>query len=259
MAFNIAAVEEFQDRRVRQAVSHAINTEAIVNQIYAGFATEASQPLPPNVLGHNDDIEPYPVRPRAGTEPAGGSRLRRRVLLRTGDVPEPRGYNPSPLQTAETVASNLGEVGIEVEINQQSFAPFLEYTAQGRHDACFLGWYTDNADPDNFAYVLLHPQVEESELTEGQDWVSFDTEGYNTSNRSAWANQEYMDLVEEGQQTTTESDRAELYNEAMQIAHDEAPWVYLDYAEELRASPTGSTGSQIAAISGPYLNLVSLE
>jgi len=53
-----------------------------------------------------------------------------------------------------------------------------------------------------------------------------------------------MDLVEEGQQTTTESDRAELYNEAMQIAHDEAPWVYLDYAEELRASPTGSTGSR---------------
>ncbi len=146
-----------------------------------------------------------------------------------------------------------------MEINQQSFSPFLEYTAQGRHDACFLGWYTDNADPDNFAYVLLHPQVEESELTEGQDWVSFDAEGYNTSNRSAWANQDYMDLVEEAQQTTTESDRVDLYNEAMQIAHDEAPWVYLDYAEELRGVADRVSGFQIAAISGPYLNLVSLE
>jgi len=251
MAFNIAAVEEFQDRRVRQAVSHAINTEAIVNQIYAGFATEASQPLPPNVLGHNDDIEPYPYDPEQAQSLLEEAGYGDGFSFELATFQNPRGYNPSPLQTAETVASNLGEVGIEVEINQQSFAPFLEYTAQGRHDACFLGWYTDNADPDNFAYVLLHPQVEESELTEGQDWVSFDTEGYNTSNRSAWANQEYMDLVEEGQQTTTESDRAELYNEAMQIAHDEAPWVYLDYAEELRGVANRVNGFQIAAISGP--------
>ncbi|TVT86195.1 ABC transporter substrate-binding protein, partial [Haloferax volcanii] len=171
----------------------------------------------------------------------------------------PRGYNPSPIQTAETVASNLGEIGIEVDINQQSFGPFLEYTAQGRHDACFLGWYTDNADPDNFMYVLLHPQVEEDELTEGQDWVSFDAEGYNTSNRSAWANREYMDLVEQGQSTYDEAERESLYNEANQIAHDEAPWVYLDYADELRGVSSRVSGFQVAAISGPYLNLVSLN
>lgn len=259
MAFNITAVEEFQDRRVRQAISHAIDTEAIVEQIYSGFATEASQPLPPNVLGHNDDIDPYeydPERAQSLLEEAGyGDGF----SFELATFQNPRGYNPSPIQTAETVSSNLGEVGIDVEINQQSFSPFLEYTAQGRHDACFLGWYTDNADPDNFAYVLLHPQVDEGELSDGQDWVSFDAEGYNTSNRASWANQEYMDLVEEAQRTTAESDRAALYNEAMRIAHDEAPWVYLDYAEELRGVADRVSGFQIAAISGPYLNLVSLE
>ncbi|WP_049908413.1 ABC transporter substrate-binding protein [Halorubrum distributum] len=259
MAFNIAEVEEFQDRRVRQAVSHAINTEAIVNQIYSGFATEASQPLPPNVMGHNDDLDPYAYDPEQAQTLLEEAGYGDGFSFELATFQNPRGYNPSPIQTAETVASNLSEVGIEVEINQQSFAPFLEYTAQGRHDACFLGWYTDNADPDNFAYVLLHPQVEDSELTDGQDWVSFDAEGYNTSNRSAWANSEYMSLVEESQQTTTESDRVELYNEAMEIAHDEAPWVYLDYAEELRGVADRVSGFQIAAISGPYLNLVSLE
>ncbi|WP_424014116.1 ABC transporter substrate-binding protein [Halorubrum xinjiangense] len=259
MAFNIAEVEEFQDRRVRQAVSHAINTEAIVNQIYSGFATEASQPLPPNVMGHNDDLDPYAYDPEQAQTLLEEAGYGDGFSFELATFQNPRGYNPSPIQTAETVASNLSEVGIEVEINQQSFAPFLEYTAQGRHDACFLGWYTDNADPDNFAYVLLHPQVEDSELTDGQDWVSFDAEGYNTSNRSAWANSEYMSLVEEAQQTSTESDRVELYNEAMEIAHDEAPWVYLDYAEELRGVADRVSGFQIAAISGPYLNLVSLE
>ena len=259
MAFNIAEVEEFQDRRVRQAVSHAINTEAIVNQIYSGFATEASQPLPPNVMGYNDDLDPYAYDPEQAQTLLDEAGYSDGFSFELATFQNPRGYNPSPIQTAETVASNLSEIGIEVEINQQSFAPFLEYTAQGRHDACFLGWYTDNADPDNFAYVLLHPQVEDGELTDGQDWVSFDAEGYNTSNRSAWANAEYMSLVEEAQQTTAESDRVELYNEAMEIAHEEAPWVYLDYAEELRGVANRVSGFQIAAISGPYLNLVSLE
>ncbi|MDS0242126.1 MULTISPECIES: ABC transporter substrate-binding protein [unclassified Haloferax] len=259
MAFNMASREEFRDRRVRQAVSHAINTEAIVNEIYSGFATQASQPLPPNVLGHNDDIDPYPYDPEEAQRLLEEAGYGDGFSFELATFQNPRGYNPSPIQTAETVASNLGDVGIEVDINQQSFGPFLEYTAQGRHDACFLGWYTDNADPDNFMYVLLHPQVEEGELTEGQDWVSFEAEGYNTSNRSAWANREYMDLVEQGQSTYDEAERESLYNEANQIAHDEAPWVYLDYADELRGVSNRVSGFQIAAISGPYLNLVSLN
>ncbi|WP_411965493.1 ABC transporter substrate-binding protein [Haloferax sp. YSMS24] len=259
MAFNMANREEFRDRRVRQAVSYAINTEAIVNEIYSGFATQASQPLPPNVLGHNDNLDPYPYDPDEAQRLLDEAGYGDGFTFELATFQNPRGYNPSPIQTAETVASNLGDVGIEVEINQQSFGPFLEYTAQGRHDACFLGWYTDNADPDNFMYVLLHPQVEEDQLTDGQDWVSFDTEGYNTSNRSAWANQEYMDLVEQGQASYDESERQELYNEANQIAHEEAPWVYLDYADELRGVSSRVSGFQIAAISGPYLNLVSLN
>ncbi|WP_396610534.1 ABC transporter substrate-binding protein [Haloferax sp. S1W] len=259
MAFNMASREEFRDKRVRQAVSYAINTEAIVNEIYSGFATQASQPLPPNVLGHDDSLDPYPYDPEKAQSLLEEAGYGDGFSFELATFQNPRGYNPSPIQTAETVASNLGDIGIEVEINQQSFGPFLEYTAQGRHDACFLGWYTDNADPDNFLYVLLDPQVEEDKLTEGQDWVSFDTEGYNTSNRSGWANKEYMDLVEQGQSSYDDAEREQLYKQANQLAHDEAPWVYLDYADELRGVSKRVSGFKPAAISGPYLNLVSLN
>jgi len=95
MAFNIAAVEEFQDRRVRQAVSHAINTEAIVNQIYAGFATEASQPLPPNVLGHNDDIEPYPYDPEQAQSLLEEAGYGDGFSFELATFQNPRGYNPA--------------------------------------------------------------------------------------------------------------------------------------------------------------------
>ena len=258
MAFNMN-VEEFQSKQVRQAISYAIDTQAIVENIYAGFADQAAQPLPPNVLGHNEELDPYPRdldQAQSLLEEAGyGDGF----SFELATFQNPRGYNPSPLPTAQTVKSNLSEVGIEVTINQQSFDPFLTYTAEGQHDACFLGWYTDNADPDNFAYVLLHPQVEDSKLTEGQDWVSFDTEGYNTSNRAAWANREYMTLVEEGQATYDEATRKEKYTQAMQIAHDEAPWVYLDHAQELRGVSGRVSNYTVAAIGGPYLNLVTLD
>ena len=141
-------------------------------------------------------------------------------------------------------------------IDDRQFSDYLTYTSEGRHDASLAGWYTDNADPDNFCYVLLHPQCE---VPEGQDWVSWDTEGFNTSNRSAWANPEYMSLVEDAQTTTSQSERASLYNDAAQVAHDEAPWVFIDYAQEVRGVNNRVSNYTISAIGGPHLDLVDVE
>ncbi|PSQ06343.1 ABC transporter substrate-binding protein [Halobacteriales archaeon QS_4_69_31] len=262
MAMNMARREEFRDRRVRRAVSLAVNTEAIVNQIYQGFASQADQPLPPDVLGHNEDIEPYPQdkdQARTLLEEAGygdgfGFEL--------ATFSNPRGYNPSPIQTANQVQSDLEDVGLSVEINQFStFSPYLEYTDQGRHDACFLGWYTDNADPDNFLYVLLDPKVPMDAVPDDQDWVSFDTEGYSTLNVSGWANTDFMETVREAQRTYDEGQRESMYMEANQLAHDEAPWVFLDYAETLRAvnEAVVEDSYTVSSVGGPYLNTVEIQ
>ncbi len=99
-------------------------------------------------------------------------------------------------------------------INQQAFDPFLDYTATGKHDACFLGWMTDNADPDNFYYALLHPGVSIDEVPDGQDWVSFDTENFNTLNVAGWANTDFMKLVEDAQATYDNAARKKKYKQA---------------------------------------------
>ncbi len=237
MAMNMARFEPFRDRRVRRAISFAVDTEAIVDSIYEGFAVQASQPLPPDVFGHNDDLDPYETDTDEAVsllEDAGQTEF----SFELATFSNPRGYNPSPIQTAEQVKSDLESlegVDISVNINQFStFTSYLEYTAAGRHDACFLGWYTDNADPDNFLYVLLDPKVEMDAVPDGQDWVSFDTEGYSTLNVSGWANTDYMETVREAQATLDQDERETMYEEANQIAHDEAPWVFVDYAETLR-------------------------
>ena len=256
MSFNLSRVEAFRDQRVRQAVSLAINTQTIVENLYSGIATQADQPIPPALFGHNDDLSPYehdPEQAQSLLEEAGyGDGFS--FTLTT--FQNPRGYNPAPLPTAETIRSNLQQVGIEVTIDDRQFSDYLTYTGEGRHDASLAGWYTDNADPDNFCYVLLHPQVE---APDGQDWVAWDTEGYNTSNRSAWANSEYMELVDQAQRTGDQSQRADLYSEAAQVAHEEAPWVYIDYADEVRGVSTAVSNYTVAAIGGPYLAQVEVE
>ncbi|SEO94514.1 peptide/nickel transport system substrate-binding protein [Halogranum amylolyticum] len=259
MAFNMAKVEAFREKKVRQAISYAVNTKAIVDTIYKGIAEQASQPIPSNVMGYNESLDPYPQdldQAQSLLEEAGyGDGF----SFELATFKNPRTYNPSPIQAAQTVKSNLAEVGIEVSINQQSFNPFLDYTSAGNHDACFLGWMTDNADPDNFYYSLLHPGVSTDDVPDGQDWVSFDAEGYNTLNSAGWANTDFMSLVEEAQKTYDESARTSNYKEAAQIAHDEAPWVFIDHAKELRGVGNRVEGFTLAPIGGPFLNLVSLK
>jgi peptide/nickel transport system substrate-binding protein len=261
MAFNMARKEAFRDRQVRQAISLAVNTEAIVNDIYQGFAVQTGQPLPEGVLGRNSDVEPYATdKDQAQTmlEEAGATDLE----FELATFSNPRGYNPSPIQTANQVKSDLESIGMTVNINQFStFSSYLDYTAAGKHDACFLGWYTDNADPDNFMYVLLDPKVSMDAVPEGQGWVSFDTEGYSTLNVSGWANTEYMELVREAQSTYDEATRKELYSEASQLAHDEAPWIIVDHAKTVRAvnEAVASDSFTVSSVGGPYLESVELN
>jgi peptide/nickel transport system substrate-binding protein len=256
MVFNQSRREEFRDARVRQAISYAIDTEAIVQEVYEGIAEQASQPCPPALFGHNPDLDPYPQdldQAQSLLEEAGyGDGFSFELTT----FQNARGYNPAPLPTAETIRTNLGELGIEVSIDDRQFSDYLTYTGEGNHDASLSGWYTDNADPDNFYYVLLHPQVESPD---GQDWVSWDTDGFNTSNRAAWANGEFMSAVEEAQRTADQDERQGLYHEAAEIAYEEAPWVYIDYADEIRGVRDSVSNYTVSAIGGPHLDIVSVE
>ena len=262
MAMNMARKEEFRDRNVRLAVSYAVNTEVIVDDIYQGFAAQSDQPTPPDVLGHNDDIEPYPTDKEQAQALLVEAGYPDGFELELATFSNPRGYNPSPIQTANQVKSDLEAIGLTVNINQfESFNSYLDYTAQGKHDACFLGWYTDNADPDNFLYVLCDPKVDLEAVPEGQDWVSFDTEGYSTLNVSGWANTEFMEMVRNAQESYDDEERRSTYEEANQLVHDEAPWVFIDYAETLRAvnEQVVADSYTVSSVGGPYLNTVELQ
>ena len=258
LAMNMARREEFRSKKVRQAFNYAIDTTALTQSIYGGLAVRANQPVPENMAGYNDNLDMYDRDVEMAQTLLEEAGYGDGFEIEIATFRNPRTYNPSPSSAAQLVKSNLEEVGISCTINTQEFNAFIDYTNSGKHDVCFLGWMTDNADPDNFFNALLMPGVAAEDIPEGQDWVSFDTEDFNTLNVAAWANRDYMQLVNEGKTTYNRNTRVQKYEQAAEIAHEEAPWVFLDHAKELRGVHNRVSGFVIAPISGPYLNRVSV-
>src|SRR5699024_12589483 len=58
IGFNVQK-EPLDNELLRQAISYAVDREAIVDALYAGHGTGAKNPLPPSYLGYNDDVEGY--------------------------------------------------------------------------------------------------------------------------------------------------------------------------------------------------------
>jgi peptide/nickel transport system substrate-binding protein len=260
LAPNMAAREEFRNKKVRQAMNYAIDTASIVNTVFDGIAVQSSQAIPEVLWGHNEELEPYPYDPDRARQLLAEAGYENGFDLELSVMTDPRPYMPAPEQMGELVRSNLDEVGINTTLNRMPFGSYVSYILEGKHEACFLGHFGTNADPSFFAHTLLHPQIDESKIPEGQDWIPFDTEGYNRYGMNAWANREYMTLVEDAQQTYDQAERESLYREAMALAHDEAPWMFIDHAQYIRAVHNRVSGwVPDGNIAGPYLWLVSVE
>ncbi|MFB6109833.1 MAG: ABC transporter substrate-binding protein [Halodesulfurarchaeum sp.] len=259
MAYNMARFEPFRNKKVRNAVTYAVDTQAIVENIFKGIAEQASQPITKKVLGYNEELDPHPHDPEKARQLLEEAGYGDGFEFELSTFQNPRTYNPSPQQAAQVVKSNLDEVGITVNINPMPFASFLTYTQQGKHDACFLGWMTDNADPDNFYYVLMDPQIPIERIPEGQDWVSFDTKGYNSTNAMGWANREFINTIREAQRLYDPEKRAELYRKAAEIQYEETPWIPMDHAKAMLGVRNEVKNMQVAPIGGPFLNRVTIQ
>ena len=106
--------EELSDPRVRIAMNLAIDKQTLADTLYSGFARpNEAQQTSTNGLGFNDELEPFPYDPE-----------RARELLAEAGYPDgfsvkihaPIGRYLYGEETAQYIAAQLGEVGIEAEV-----------------------------------------------------------------------------------------------------------------------------------------------
>lgn len=147
------------DRRVRQAINHAINRQAINAAIRHNRHVQARGILPRGMPGYNPEAIDYPYDP-----------ARAKQLLIEAGYPAGQGLPPLELWTSaktatavlenEAIKHDLAQVGIMVEIHTaDNWQHFTSEILGKRPGAMYrYSWHADFPDPDNVLYTLFHSQ-----------------------------------------------------------------------------------------------------
>ncbi|MBI3031763.1 MAG: ABC transporter substrate-binding protein [Candidatus Rokubacteria bacterium] len=235
----------FGDRRLRQAVGHAIEPQAIISGLLEGCVIEGKGILPPSMPGFNPGVRgPAFHRERA-----------RRLLAEAG-FPGGKGlgpvafnYNTSDLnqRIAEVLQSQLKEIGLTVELRRLDWAAHLKVVDEGRAPFFRQGWIADYPDPENFLTVLFHSR-------------NVGVAG----NTSRYRNPALDRLLDEADGMAPGPTRFRRYQEAEQLVLDDAVWVSLyhytsralikPYVKGLERSPLSSAPEFLAPLRKVWLD-----
>ncbi|MBI4321786.1 MAG: hypothetical protein HY675_25110 [Chloroflexi bacterium] len=195
----------FNDVRVRQALNYAIDKKAIVENVLGGFARVTGQPSPQGVFGYNPKIQPYPF------DQAKARQLLAEAGLANGasvDLTFADGFVANGKEVMEAVAEQLRTVGINVRLNQMDGASFTPLGRAGRMTPLFASYtLTRNFDTDE---MMQNP------LTTQGSW-----------NHGRYSSARIDAIVKEAVSILDQAQRQRLYEEANQIVHDDAAWLFL--------------------------------
>jgi len=140
------------DIRVRQAIAHAIDKEALVAAALPEGTEVATQFVPSIVSGFSEDVAQYEFdqdKAKSLLAEAGQENLELEFNYPT-DVSRP--YMPDAAAIYEAISADLEEVGITVTATPEPWSPTYLDTIQGseNHGLHLLGWTGDYNDTYNF-------------------------------------------------------------------------------------------------------------
>ena len=206
--------EPFDDPDVRRAIAFALDIETITEAAKFDAATPNETAIPETSFWYFDyapfgqDLdEAQRLLDEAGVDDLTID------LMVTSEFPE-------TVTSAQVIASQLAEIGIDVEIRTEDFSTWLADQGDGQFDAFALGWL-GNIDPDDFYYAQHHS-----------------TGGFNFQ---GFADDEVDELLDAARVETDQDTRKELYDQAAARIVDLASYIYFYNPEILEAwSPSVS-------------------
>ena len=199
-------VEPFSSQQFRQAMNHAVDVESIIENVLNGFGSLTAQPTLDGHVGYNPDIDPYPYDPDEAerlVEESGHAGVE--ITLQT-----PIGRYLRDVEIAQAAASQIDSLSnVSCELQQREFSSLVQdVTApniEDRPQFTLLGWGNAEFDGSQTITPLLS------------------SEGALTILK----NDELDGLLEEAESTRDPDERVDILQEANQLAHDLAPWVFM--------------------------------
>ncbi|MCL4367960.1 MAG: ABC transporter substrate-binding protein [Actinobacteria bacterium] len=228
--------DPFTDVKIRQAINYAIDKEAIIKSLYAGFGSPANSILPKvpgwdeSVTGYSHDLAKAKQLMAESTRPNG---FKATLTFWTGEDTSP--------QLAQVVKQNLAAIGIDVTIQSYEFTAAMDKASKGEIDI-FQGYITsDLADADELATLVFDPNAGTNSLF--SFWDNAQATALNNSAKGE------MDLVK----------RKQMYVDAQNIAVTDAPFVPLIYPTDAAVRSKAVQGLSILPTSNYRLEEIWLD
>lgn len=204
VGFNVK-IKPFDNPKIRQAIAHALNKEALLKAKYPTGADVAIEFQPPDLFGWNGDVPKYEYDVNKAKQLLAESGLPQPVTLEfwyPTDVS--RGYMPDPSANFQAFKSDLEAVGFKVTPKSAPWRPdYLTNVQAGKAGMYLLGWLADFGDPDNFVGVFFQ----------------------QPSDQWGMDNKAIFDKLSAAEVETDEAKRTELYKEANKLIMEFLPGV----------------------------------
>ncbi|CEG25783.1 glutathione ABC transporter substrate-binding protein [Bacillus sp. B-jedd] len=215
------------DVRVRKAISHAIEREAIIEGVYNNVGTLANVAMSPKVFGYSDKVKPYDYNLNEAKKllKEAGYEKGLQLNLLTSDRKE-------RINMAEVIQSQLKGIGIDVKIQVMEYGAYIGMIEKGEHDILLGGWGNATGDGDYNQYNLFHS------ASQGPP-----------GNHFYYSNPEVDKMIEAARKETDEQKRLKIYEEVMQKEIDDAVYVPIRNYEHIAVSNKNVSGYWLNAAS----------
>ena len=207
----------FKDKRIRQAMTAAINKDELIHGVLFGMGQKAHGPIVPGRWAYNPDVKDILYDPKHAADLLAQAGWREKnsdgILVKDGKpfqftILTNQG-NQQRLLSAQIIQQRLKFVGIDVKIRIVEWATFLkEYIDKGNFEVVMLAWNISQ-DPD--MYDVWHS----SKTNPGElNFVGF-------------KNTEVDRLLVEGRGTFDMAKRKQVYFRIQEILAEEQPYTFL--------------------------------
>jgi len=221
------------NRFVRQAFIHAIDREALVQDVYVNRYKAAQAFLPPGTYGYDPDFQPYPYDPKraesllAKAGYPGGAGL---PVIQVWSNPRSEAIE----QEHESIRNYLANAGIRVEFRYHTNWPeFKAMVGAGKLSIFRWGWIADVPEPDNFLYNLFHSR--------------------GRTNLTRYQNPVVDGLLDKARAEQVYLKRVELYRQAEKLIMEDAPVIPLNYYSYERLFQPYVQNIEVSALGDPYI------
>jgi oligopeptide transport system substrate-binding protein len=215
-------------RKLRQAISIAVDMEEYLSIFANGRGIVAHSPLPPGIFGAREGREALNPVTHVGRD---GRETRRpledaKKLLAEAGYPEGRdaktgaplvlyfdttSRGPGDKARLDWWRKQFDKLSIQLEVRETDWNRFQEKIRKGTQQVYGLGWHADYPDPENFLFLLHGPQARA------------DGAGSNSSN---YTSPEFDALFERMKNMPNSPERQQLIDRMVDIARRDAPWIF---------------------------------